>query len=546
MRRSVATCAGVLIALLLVVSGAAGMAVADHEPGHVGDSATGAGNESANESGDDGSSFSDTVASNADNESDSSPNESEAETDGPVAVPDGATTPDAVNESGNESTGNESANESANASSGDGDGDGGNWMDSMMPSTPSLDPKQWLLDMVEGAYEDLREGIIGFVNEFNFVFTGVPAPGSPTDIMSWLDPPEAEWQVARNLYLMTTGLMTPFLTLNFMQTFGMDNRQRREEMFRENIVTLAMYPAGWFIIAAMCHVTNEWTQALTPAGEEFVASPEGLGQLGVGILIGAAVAKVNIIVLLIGILLVMLVWFLVLFTASTWTMWWTMRSSGFPMLRTWGNYMITTFCIVLLVRGTQALGLRFLFHLPFEEVGPGSTLVYVVVTAMGLWFLLYKLLRVAIEKTAAASAFTLGMSYLPKKFSAADAVKSSKAAARNTAQSARDTASTVRHAPQKIRQAPSRAKTRVQYAMPNRLGGKSPPPPTYSGSSDMKIRSKGTPTGARGSNPGVSSKQVRADGGTRSDAQSSRTAGSGKRRMRLQRNDDGSYEAVDK
>lgn len=535
MRRSVATCAGVLIAFLLVVSGAAGMAVADHEPGHVGGSATGAGNESGN-----GSSFSDTVSSNASNESDgSSANASanESQPDRPDAVPDGATTPEGLN-----STGNQTGNESGNASS----GDSGSWADGLMPSTPSLDPKQWLLDMIEGAYEDLRGGIVGFVNEFNFVFTGVPAPGSPTDILSWMNPPEPEWEVSRNLYMMMVGLMTPFLTLNMMQAFGMDNRQRREEMFRENLVTLFMYGAGWFIVAAMCHITNEWTQALTPAGEEFVASPEGLGQLGVGIIIGAAVAKVNIIVLLIGILLVMLVWFLVLFTASTWPMWWTMRSSGFPMLRTWGNYMITTFCIVLLVRGTQALGLRFLFHLPFSEVGPGSTLLYVVVTAMGLWFLLYKLLRVAIEKTAAASAFTLGMSYLPKKFSAAQAIQSSKSAAKNTAQSARQTASTVRHAPQKIREAPGRAKKRVQHAVPNRLGGKSPPPPSYSGSSDMRIRSKGSPTGASGSNPSTSSKQVRADGGVRSDAKSSRTAGSGKRRMRLQRNDDGSYEAVDK
>lgn len=564
MRRSVATCAGVLLVLLVVVSGASGMALADHEPGHLTGDETGAGaasDDASNESTAGGGDASDSESENDDGTEDGTDDADAGDESGGSSFSDrvesqGATTEDVGESAGNETAGgdpNESTgdvNESGSGAGGEGEGEGeGGMLGGMMPSTPSLDPTQWLLDMVEGAYEDMREGVIGFLNGLNFVFTGVSAPGTWDDIISWLDPPEPEWQVARNAYAAMVGLMTPFWALNMMQAFGMDNPQRQEEMLRENMVTLCMYVFGWFIVSLMLHITNVWTTAMTPAAEEFLASPEGLAQLGIGILLGAGVAKANIIILIIGLLLVMLVWFILIFTAGTWPMWWTMRSSGFPMLRTWGNYMVTTFCILLLVRGTQALGLRFLFWLPLGEVGPGSLLLLVVVTVMGLWFLLYKLLRVAMEKTADASAFTLGLSYLPKKFSANDAITATKSGARNTAASARSTASTVRHAPQKVREAPAKARKRVEYAVPNRLGGSSPPEPkapAYQGTVGMNVRSKGSaPTMAGGSNPSTSSKMVRSDGGARSDTKSSKVAGSGKRRMRLKRTDDG-YEAVDR
>lgn len=532
MRRSVARSAGLLLAVLVLVSvmGPASAAAGtgpffDHEPGHID------GNES------DGPAVSGDVSNG------SATNDSAADNESDVGLGSGAGNDTPVGGPGSE----DRAGSGANATSGG--GGGGGMLSGMMPSTPSLDPKQWLLDMVTGAYEDIREGAIEFIDEFNFVFTGVPAPGSPTDILSWISPPEPEWEVARNLYLMVAALMTPFLTANFMQAFGMDNRERREQMIRENIGTVVMYPAGWFLVAALCHLTNEWTQVITPAGEEFFAAPEGIAQLGVGVLIGAGLAKANIIILLIGILLVMLIWFLILFTASTWLMWWTMRSSGFPILRTWGNYFITTFCIVLLVRGTQALGLRFLFHLPLGEVGPGSALVLLVVTAIGLWFLLYKLLRVAIEKTAAASAFTLGLSYLPQRFSAHDAIQSGKQAANQSTSSAKNTASTIRNAPQKIRNAPSAARQRVASKVPDRFrdtssdASGSSSTATYDGPPKIQMRSQGS-TPSPSSRP-VTDRLVRADGGSQSTAASSKAAGSGKRRMRLKRTDSG-YEVVDK
>lgn len=555
MSRSVVSSVGVVALLLVLLTvGATGVAIADHEPGHIPAGGDGAGagaenetqappaGESENESttansGSDGSSFSDFVSENAGGaDGEGRPQPQPDAGDGGVGEGRPQPQPDA------------GAGAGGGTAEGGSGGDGGGILDGVTDAVPSFSPKEYFLGTIEGAYEDLREGVVPLLNDLNFVFTGVTAPGSPTDILSWLNPPEPEWEMARNAYLTSVGLMLPFWALNMMQAFGMDNLQRQEEMVKENGATLLMYVGGWLLIAAMAHTVNVWTQALTPAAEEFLAAPEGLGQLGIGIVLGALVAKSNIGVLVVGLFLVMLVWFLILFIAGTWPIWWTMRSSGTPMLRTWGNYLITTFCIVLLVRATQALGLRFLFHLPFGEVGPGGFLVFVVITAMGLWFLLYKLLRVAIEKTAAASAMTLGMSYLPTNFSAGDAVRGAKRGARNTVSRARSTASTVRHAPQKVRNAPSAARQRVRRALPARFGGTQSQrqTPTYSGTPSMNMRARGSPTMAGGSNPSTQSRMVLSNGGRRSDSRSTSVAGSGKRRMRLQRNKDGSYDVVDK
>lgn len=541
MCRSVARVAGVFVAffVLLSVMGGASAAIAtgplyDHEPGHVGNE-TNATNETA--------AANETVG-------DAAPGGSTGPSVGGGGVTDsGNTTTPSSNETSPSEPTNETANESGNASAGSGGGgDGGGILSGITSRAPSFDPAESLISMVEGAWEDIRPGAAAFIDEFNFIFTGVPAPGEPGSIESWISPPEPEWEVARNLYLTMVALMTPFLVANFMQALGTDDHQRREEMIKDNIITLAMYPAGWIIIAALTHATNAWTGALTPSGEEFLAAPESIGQLGVGILLGAGLAKVNVVILIIGIILIMLVWFLILFVASTWPGWWTMRSSGFPMMRTWGNYMITTFLIVLLVRGTQALGLRFLFHLPFGEVGPGSTLVYLVATIIGLWFLLYKLLRVAIEKTAAASAFTLGMSYLPAQYSASDAVSDGKQQAKQKYKGAKSTASTVKHAPSKVRNAPSATRQRISSRVPDRLSrgsndasGSTKPSPTYSGGPEMEMRAtRPTPTGSRS----APSRMVRSDGGSRSTSGNSKTVGSGKPRKRLKKTDDG-YTVVD-
>ena len=274
-------------------------------------------------------------------------------------------------------------------------------------------------------FEDIMDGIGAFIDLFSEFLVGVPAPGDPLDPMSWYFPEDDPlWETVLNMYWTLVALSLPLLTISVMRAMSLDDPIRRQQMLKENVVTVGMYFVGPLLIGLLTHTADVLATGLVPAGEEFLASPEEVAQLGVGMILGIVIALAAPLILAVGIAFVVLVTVIILFSAAMWPLAWTARSSGIASLRSMGNLVVTSFTLLLILRGIQSIGLRFLFEVPLEELGGGALAVFLALNALGLYYLLYKLPRGVLGKTFAASAVTLGASYMPRNFSAVDAARS--------------------------------------------------------------------------------------------------------------------------
>lgn len=319
---------------------------------------------------------------------------------------------------------NESAVPTGVTGAGDGDAATDDDDDGFGFGMPS--PGDWTAGILEWAFEDIMNGIAEFIDRFSMFMTSVPAPGEPTDISSWYSPDDPVWETVWLMYWTMVVLSTPWATVNIMQALSMENPKQRVAMLKENAATILYYPTGPFFIGLFCHTTNIIVGGFTPAGEEFLASPEGLAQLGVGVVMGAIIAKASPIILFIGIAIVVLIAVIIMFSASISPLAMTARSSGWPTARSMGNLVVTSFLLLLILRAMQSFGLRLFFEMPLEELAGDALVVFLFVNAIGLYYLLYRLPKEVIEKTFAASAMMLRVSYMPKDFSAKQALSNAK------------------------------------------------------------------------------------------------------------------------
>lgn len=291
--------------------------------------------------------------------------------------------------------------------------------------TPDWTPEDWMEGILGWTFEDIMDGIGAFIDLFSEFLVGVPAPGDPLDPMSWYFPEDDPlWETVLNMYWTLVALSLPLLTISVMRAMSLDDPIRRQQMLKENVVTVGMYFVGPLLIGLLTHTADVLATGLVPAGEEFLASPEEVAQLGVGMILGIVIALAAPLILAVGIAFVVLVTVIILFSAAMWPLAWTARSSGIASLRSMGNLVVTSFTLLLILRGIQSIGLRFLFEVPLEELGGGALAVFLALNALGLYYLLYKLPRGVLGKTFAASAVTLGASYMPRNFSAVDAARS--------------------------------------------------------------------------------------------------------------------------
>ena len=315
--------------------------------------------------------------------------------------------------------------------------------DTVDSATPDWTPEDWMEGIFGWTFEDIMDGIGTFIDLFSEFLVGVPAPGDPLDPMSWYFPEDDPvWETVLNMYWTLVALSLPLLTISVMRAMSLDDPIRRQQMLKENVLTVGMYFVGPLLIGLLTHTADVLATGLVPAGEEFLASPEEVAQLGVGTILGVAIALASPLILAAGIAIIVLVTVIILISAAAWPLAWTARSSGIASLRSMGNLVVTSFTLLLILRGIQSIGLRFLFEIPLEELSAGALAVFLVLNALGLYYLLYRLPRGVLEKTFAASAVTLGMSYMPRNFSAADAARSGRRGYRKT----RSAASSARSA----------------------------------------------------------------------------------------------------
>ncbi len=384
--------------------------------------------------------------------------------------------------------------------------------------TPDWTPEDWMESLLGWTFEDIMDGIAGFIDLFSEFLVGVPAPGEPLDPLSWYFPEDDPvWEAVLDMYWTLVALSLPLLTISVMQAMALDDPKRREQMLKENIMTVGMYFVGPLVIGLLTHTGDVLATGIAPAGDEFLASPEELAQLGVGTILGFAIAIASPLILAVGVGIIVLITVVILISAAAWPLAWTARSSGFASFRSMGNLVATSFTLLLILRGIQSIGLRFLFEIPLEELSAGALAVFLVLNALGLYYLLYELPMGVLTKTFAASSVTLGMSYMPRQFSAVDAVKTGQRGYKQT------------------RSAASSARSAVSRRLPNNVGRKGSSN-SNSNSRSRSERSEGSSPSRDGGSPVVRTPVSSSGGGgsssthTSSSGSSSRTpTGSGVR-----------------
>lgn len=360
---------------------------------------------------------------------------------------------------------NTTTNESGNVTSAGNSGNGGGIISGAVGAVGSAvpSPGDWVGGILKWIHNDVREGVAGFINDFNFLLTGVLHPGNATDPTSWVNPDQPLWNAIWKMFGLSLGLSIPIHTYNFMMALDRPDKQSRQRRLKETGFSFAMSIIGPVVVGLLYGGTNILTQTLAPSGQELLATPKSVSKLGVGVVLGVVVSIANSGVIASGLAVIVVMQFILVFVAGTWPIWWGMRASSIGLFRSKGNFALSCVGVILLIRVVQALILRFLSWMPWGEVGPGSTLFLTVIIIVGLLVAMWGLPYYGVRKTTTAAGFALGMSFMPKNPSPSGAYSGAKSryyTARSTVSRASDRASrSGQWAKQKASRAHQRAPT---------------------------------------------------------------------------------------
>lgn len=241
---------------------------------------------------------------------------------------------------------------------------------------------------IEFVVDKTVDGIASLVDTFNEYILGLPAPGEPTDVSTWMTA-DGWWSAVYGVYGIMSALAIALLTPSFMvATDTTDPRKQHERL-------VELGKAAFFIllgipVTAFClHLGNELTMAVAPSGLDFITSFESLSKLSLGIIFGFILIMFKAIFVGIGVLIVMLIHLVIYLTVAFWPLFWAFRVQPQGTLKGFGHMGIAIFPLVILLKFVQAGILRFLFLLPYDQsigdifnlvaTGVGATFALIVV-----------------------------------------------------------------------------------------------------------------------------------------------------------------------
>jgi hypothetical protein len=385
--------------------------------------------------------------------------------------------PGSENDSDNESSDGFGAG--AEATDEDEDDDDEGRMGGLMPSVGNPMPSGYevLEDMLMGILEDLQEGIASGIDMMHFVLVGMPAPGEATDPSTWIPPENGAWPYVFAVFGASSAISTILLVFATQFALSMDDIKRQRKMLRQIGKAFAAGPIlGFPLLALSLHLGNAFAMGLSPSGEEFLMDYGSVAELGFGFIIGALTVKFKLIIIFIGLVILIMIYFSILFLASVWPLLWAMQVTPIPTLQSWGTLGLITFGKLVILRVTQAFILRFTFEMPWGSIGDGSFFLAVLGMAVGLLIALVGLPWIVLRKVTIASAVGLGMAGVSM-----DAIN---------------------NAPSRIRSGASRVRSRMKDARstskPSRTTGQVKSK-AYSGSSQSKAAPSSRTVGSFGS-----------------------------------------------
>lgn len=112
------------------------------------------------------------------------------------------------------------------------------------------------------------DGIVKGIDTFNAYILGLPAPGEPTEVSTWLSPDDP-WPIVYSVYGIMATLAIALLTPSAMvATDTIDPHRRRERLIELGKASFFIL-LGIPVIAFSLHFGNELAQAVAPGGWEF-------------------------------------------------------------------------------------------------------------------------------------------------------------------------------------------------------------------------------------------------------------------------------------
>lgn len=303
------------------------------------------------------------------------------------------------------------AAQEGNETEGD-DSEGGDGMMPEMPEMPEMPSGSDLLkDAIEWVLEDAKEGLENGIDKLHFVLVGMPAPGDHDDPSTWVPPENGAWPYVFTMFGLTSSISIIMLVFATQFALGMNDLKRKREAIRQIARAFVYGPVlGFPILALALHTGNAFAMALSPSGEEFLANFGTVADLGFGFILGALLIKFKILIIFLGLAILVIVYFTILFLAASWPALWAMRVVPIPTLQSWGMLGLTGFGKLIILRVIQAFLLRFTFEMPWGSIGTGSFFLVVLGTAVGLLLALVVLPWIVLRKVTIASAVGLGMS----------------------------------------------------------------------------------------------------------------------------------------
>ncbi|UPM42917.1 hypothetical protein [Halocatena salina] len=221
------------------------------------------------------------------------------------------------------------------------------------------------------------------INTFNDYIIGVPAPGNPTEVSTWISA-ENPWPAVYGVYGIMTTVAIALLTPSFMvATDTVDPQQRRERW-------LELGKAAFFIllgipVVAFClHLGNELIQAIAPSGYEFISSTAGVSDLSLGLLFGVLLVWAKGTIVGIGLIIAIMIYMSVFILVAFWPLFWALRVQPQSDLQSYGTVGISMLPLIILLRFTQSGILRLLHQLPYDSLGDLAIKVIAIVAGLSI------------------------------------------------------------------------------------------------------------------------------------------------------------------
>lgn len=231
-----------------------------------------------------------------------------------------------------------------------------------------LDLGEALTKTIEYGVDKMLEGIAALIDTFNQYILGVPAPGDPTEVSTWMSPGHP-WPAVYGVYGIMSALAIALLTPSFMVATDTVDPQRRRARLAELGKAAFFILLGVPVVAFCLHFGNELSQVIAPSGYEFVSSSSGIGDLGLGLIFGAILLWAKGTVVGLGILMSIIIYMSVYIMVAFWPFFWALRVQPQADLQSVGIVGISVLPLLIALRFSQSGILRLIHQLPYGSLG---------------------------------------------------------------------------------------------------------------------------------------------------------------------------------